>query len=356
MAFHTPHGSARFRLPWSWSASTTASSATRCGSSADARFETAKVDGRDGRHGPHRPRRPHRAADRRRARLAARARPGANVQPPDAPICARPGGPPARRRRPTSTSGSTAASIRHGYAWSVPADGEQRVGVGSYEPRDHVKEPTEDDRAAGSTATPSATRATGSRTSCAPPPRTACSSSATAPATASRSRARASAPRSTSASPRARDARRCSTASRRASRRSRATRAFRARHAPRLPARAARCSALIPRAAAARADRGLEGRGSLSARARRPSPGNLESGAHPAFASAHGERRADGHEVGEGGRGRRCAAGYSRARCVRRQLRHVRAVDADVAPRRPVVSVRRARARAKGEWPVLGAA
>src|SRR5829696_8790080 len=29
------------------------------------------------------------------------------------------------------------------YAWSVPAAGEQRVGVGSYEPRDHVKEPTQ---------------------------------------------------------------------------------------------------------------------------------------------------------------------------------------------------------------------
>ena len=32
--------------------------------------------------------------------------------------------------------------IRYGYAWSVPAGAEQRVGVGSYEPRDHVKEPT----------------------------------------------------------------------------------------------------------------------------------------------------------------------------------------------------------------------
>jgi flavin-dependent dehydrogenase len=32
--------------------------------------------------------------------------------------------------------------IRRGYAWSVPAGGEQRVGVGSYEPRDHVKDPT----------------------------------------------------------------------------------------------------------------------------------------------------------------------------------------------------------------------
>jgi flavin-dependent dehydrogenase len=34
--------------------------------------------------------------------------------------------------------------VRHGYGWSVPAAGEQRVGVGSYEPRDHVREPTEE--------------------------------------------------------------------------------------------------------------------------------------------------------------------------------------------------------------------
>jgi flavin-dependent dehydrogenase len=32
--------------------------------------------------------------------------------------------------------------VRYGYAWSVPAGTEQRVGVGSYEPRHHVKEPT----------------------------------------------------------------------------------------------------------------------------------------------------------------------------------------------------------------------
>ena len=34
--------------------------------------------------------------------------------------------------------------IRSGYAWQVPAQGEQRVGVGSYEPRDHVKQPVRD--------------------------------------------------------------------------------------------------------------------------------------------------------------------------------------------------------------------
>jgi flavin-dependent dehydrogenase len=32
--------------------------------------------------------------------------------------------------------------VRYGYAWSVPAAGERRIGVGSYEPRHHVKEPT----------------------------------------------------------------------------------------------------------------------------------------------------------------------------------------------------------------------
>jgi len=34
--------------------------------------------------------------------------------------------------------------VRRGYGWSVPAGGEQRVGVGSYDPHDHVKRPTID--------------------------------------------------------------------------------------------------------------------------------------------------------------------------------------------------------------------
>jgi flavin-dependent dehydrogenase len=33
--------------------------------------------------------------------------------------------------------------IRAGYSWSFPADTELRVGVGSFDPRDHVREPTE---------------------------------------------------------------------------------------------------------------------------------------------------------------------------------------------------------------------
>ena len=34
------------------------------------------------------------------------------------------------------------AYVRAGYSWSFPARDELRVGVGSFEPRDHVKEPT----------------------------------------------------------------------------------------------------------------------------------------------------------------------------------------------------------------------
>ena len=46
----------------------------------------------------------------------------------------------------TSSCGSTRATSRAGYGWSFPAGDEVRVGVGSFDPRDHVKEPT---RAAG---------------------------------------------------------------------------------------------------------------------------------------------------------------------------------------------------------------
>ena len=50
-----------------------------------------------------------------------------------------------------------------GYGWSFPADGEVRIGVGSFDPRFHVQG---DDRPLARTlnATRSATRATGSRT------------------------------------------------------------------------------------------------------------------------------------------------------------------------------------------------
>src|SRR3954452_6740134 len=141
MAFHTPHGSARFRLPWSWSSFDYKLLCQALWEQTDARFEIAKVQARDGDRV---------LTDRGtiESPLIVDALgwrrvlgPGANVQPPEAAIS---------RGLEVHPHGESAdldiwidrSLIRHGYAWSVPADGEQRVGVGSYQPRDHVKEPT----------------------------------------------------------------------------------------------------------------------------------------------------------------------------------------------------------------------
>jgi len=142
MAFHTPHGSSRFRLPWSW---TSFDYPTLCHELWDqcgaARFEIAKVHGRSGR-----------TVHTDRGDLSAGfvvdalgwrrvLGPGDNVQPPEAEI--------SRGLEVHPDGGGVdldvwidRSLVRRGYAWSVPAGGEQRVGVGSYEPRDHVKEPT----------------------------------------------------------------------------------------------------------------------------------------------------------------------------------------------------------------------
>jgi menaquinone-9 beta-reductase len=142
MAFHTPHGSTRFRLPWTWSSFDYRELCRELFAQAgDARFEIAKVEGRSG----------HTVSTDRgdvtaplivdalgwRRVLGA----GANVQPPAARI--------SRGLEVHPEGGGVdldcwidRSVVRYGYAWSVPAGGEQRVGVGSYEPRHHVKEPT----------------------------------------------------------------------------------------------------------------------------------------------------------------------------------------------------------------------
>ncbi len=143
MAFHTPHGSTRFRLPWSWSSFDYRELCHALHEQTDARFETAKVDGRTGRT-VHTDRGDVTApliVDALGWRRVLGA--GENVQPPDATIS---------RGLEVHPHGSSTdldvwidrSLVRHGYAWSVPADGEQRVGVGSYQPRDHVKEPTKE--------------------------------------------------------------------------------------------------------------------------------------------------------------------------------------------------------------------
>jgi flavin-dependent dehydrogenase len=150
MAFHTPHGSARFRLPWSWSAfdyrELCLALWEQCG---DARFEVAKVHGRGGDGGAG----ALQAVATDRGELAA---PlvvdalgwrrvlgrGANVQPPDAPISRGLEVHPHDARGADLDIWIERDIVRRGYAWSVPAGGERRIGVGSYEPRDHVRDPT----------------------------------------------------------------------------------------------------------------------------------------------------------------------------------------------------------------------
>ena len=163
--------------------STTGRCAEELWAQCDARFEIAKVERRVGRS------RSRPTAGPLTAPLIVDALgwrrvlgSGPNVQPPEALISR------GLEVHPDARGGDTdldvwidRSLIRSGYAWSVPAGGEQRVGVGSYEPRDHVKEPTRDIAGPARRRRRSATRATGSRTRCARRPRTASSSPATAP-------------------------------------------------------------------------------------------------------------------------------------------------------------------------------
>ena len=82
--------------------------------------------------------------------------------------------------------GSDRSIVPAGYGWSFPAGDELRIGVGSFDPRFHVKDNTvklaED---LGSEAV-APTRATGSPTGCVRPWRMRCSSPATRPGIACR--------------------------------------------------------------------------------------------------------------------------------------------------------------------------
>jgi menaquinone-9 beta-reductase len=152
MAFHTPHGSTRFRLPWSWSAFDYRELChelwAQCGG---ARFEVAVVQRRAGGAGRAEGTALEVLTDRGviAAPLLVDALgwrrvlgPGANVQPPDALVSrgleVHPDG-----RGVDLEVWIDRSLAPHGYAWSVPAGGEQRIGVGSYEPRHHVKQPTQ---------------------------------------------------------------------------------------------------------------------------------------------------------------------------------------------------------------------
>ncbi len=144
MRFGTPYGGARLRLPWSWTAFDYPELCRglweQCGA---ARFATAKVDARTA-GGVMTDRGEVRAplvVDALGWRRVLGAR---GVQPPEAPISR------GLEVHPDVAGGHSPdldvwidrSLVPRGYGWSVPAAGHARIGVGSYAPRDHVKEPT----------------------------------------------------------------------------------------------------------------------------------------------------------------------------------------------------------------------
>ncbi|HEY1508030.1 MAG TPA: NAD(P)/FAD-dependent oxidoreductase [Solirubrobacteraceae bacterium] len=142
LVIHTPHTTVRYDLPWTFS---TFDYRTLCGllaAQGTFEFETAKVDGRDGNvvntdRGEIRAGLIVDALGWRRVLGV-----GENVQPPDALLSR------GLEVHPFGTGDEMEIWIDRsyvpaGYGWSFPADGELRIGIGSFDPRFHVREPTE---------------------------------------------------------------------------------------------------------------------------------------------------------------------------------------------------------------------
>jgi menaquinone-9 beta-reductase len=140
LVVNTPHHTARFRLPWTFSTFDYHQLCALLWDQCEAEFETAKVEGRS-----------ETTVHTDRGDLAApivvdalgwkRVLDGNAYQPPDAPLS---------RGLEVHPNGSgeeleiwiDRSYVPAGYSWSFPAADEVRVGVGSFDPRFHVKEPT----------------------------------------------------------------------------------------------------------------------------------------------------------------------------------------------------------------------
>ena len=140
LVVHTPHGTSRYRLPFTFSTFDYRELCELLWEQSDARFETAKVEGRAGH-----------VVRTDRGDLTAplivdalgwkRILATNGYQPPDAPL--------SRGLEVHPEGGSDDLEIwidrRYvpaGYGWSFPARDEQRIGVGSFDPRFHVKDTT----------------------------------------------------------------------------------------------------------------------------------------------------------------------------------------------------------------------
>ena len=140
LVIHTPHTTVDFRLPWTFSTFDYRQLCQLLWDQADATFETAKVEGRTG-HTVHTDR-----GDLTSPLIVdglgwKRVLAGNEYQPPDAPLSR------GLEVHPHGRSEKLEIWIDRdyvpaGYGWSFPARDEVRIGVGSFDPRFHVKEPT----------------------------------------------------------------------------------------------------------------------------------------------------------------------------------------------------------------------
>jgi flavin-dependent dehydrogenase len=141
LVVHTPHGTSRYELPWTFSTFDYRELCRLLWAQCDAGFETAKVNGRTGET-VHTDRGDVTApllvdALGWRRILAS----DGGYQPPNAPL--------SRGLEVHPDGGSDDLEIwidrRYvpaGYGWRFPARDEERIGVGSFDPRFHVKDTT----------------------------------------------------------------------------------------------------------------------------------------------------------------------------------------------------------------------
>jgi flavin-dependent dehydrogenase len=140
LRIHTPHASVRYELPWTFSTFDYRELCALLDDQNDAEFEIAKVDGRTGDV-------VHTDRGDIRAPLVVDALGWRRVlatngyQPPDAPLSR------GLEVHPHGSGDELEVWIDRryvpaGYGWSFPARDEVRVGVGSFDPRFHVKDTT----------------------------------------------------------------------------------------------------------------------------------------------------------------------------------------------------------------------
>jgi menaquinone-9 beta-reductase len=138
----TPHGTARWPLPWTFSTFDYPELCALLFAQGDCEFETAKVHGRtaDTVHTDRGDLTAPLIVDALGWRRMLARTPG-SFKPPDAPLSR------GLEVHPNGSGADLAIWIDRkivpaGYGWSFPAGGELRIGVGSFDPRFHVKDNT----------------------------------------------------------------------------------------------------------------------------------------------------------------------------------------------------------------------